>query len=187
FPASLLGRELWPVENSPGLRRLLRDGPLEPTRRGVLTIRADVEPFLLNLEKAIRPLARAAALLHLFDALESVGDGLAAPTVPLPVARVLAALEADLSREWDRRRLAEIAGVGEAHLARLFVAAVGIAPMSYLRRLRLTEAAARLQTNSHSVGEIAASVGYLDANLFARRFRQEFGRTPTEGRRIALS
>ncbi|RYG30513.1 AraC family transcriptional regulator [bacterium] len=138
--------------------------------------------MLAVLEAASRPLARAAALLSLFDALEPVGEGLPSSTVPAPVARVLAAMEADLSRDWSRSALAEIAGVGEAHLARMFVAAVGVAPMSYLRRLRLTEAAARLQSSSHPIGEIAASVGYLDANLFARRFRQEFGRTPSEGR-----
>ncbi len=65
------------------------------------------------------------------------------------------------------------------YLVRLFTRTVGLPPMAYLRRRRL-ELATRLLIHSDLlVGEVGNSVGWADANYFTRRFRAEFGVTPT--------
>ena len=79
------------------------------------------------------------------------------------------------------------------YLVRLFTRTVGLPPMAYLRRRRL-ELATRLLIHSDLlVGEVGNSVGWSDANYFTRRFRAEFGVTPTgyrerhrQGREVAL-
>ncbi len=47
---------------------------------------------------------------------------------------------------------------------------------------KLAEVTAKLQESSASIGEIAEQVGFLDQNYFARWFKTQTGKTPTEYR-----
>jgi AraC-like DNA-binding protein len=55
--------------------------------------------------------------------------------------------------------------------------------MSYLARWRLQLAARALTSTSHSVGQIAAEVGYESEASFNRAFKREFGSPPARFRK----
>jgi len=64
-----------------------------------------------------------------------------------------------------------------------FKSVFGTSVHSYLRCLRLNEAATRLRSGSEPVSDIAAAVGYANASKFAAAFRDCFGMSPSEYRR----
>jgi AraC-like DNA-binding protein len=55
--------------------------------------------------------------------------------------------------------------------------------MAYLARWRLQLAARALGSTSHSVGQIAAEVGYESEAAFNRAFKREFGLPPARFRK----
>lgn len=94
------------------------------------------------------------------------------------LARALAAMHADLRRPWTVATLARAAGASRATLGRRFVAEVGEAPLAYLTRARLHEAAHQLQLADDSLAAIAERVGYTSEFAFNRSFRRCFGVPP---------
>lgn len=63
---------------------------------------------------------------------------------------------------------------------------LGMTLSGYLRKLRLTEAARLLsQKGSATVAEIARSVGYTNASYFNKLFKEEYGSTPREFKKLA--
>jgi transcriptional regulator GlxA family with amidase domain len=79
--------------------------------------------------------------------------------------------------------LATHAGLSVRSLARRFHAATGLAPMAYVRRLRIEVAKRRLETSHAKVEEIREAVGYEDTRSFVRAFRAVAGTSPAEYRR----
>jgi AraC-like DNA-binding protein len=82
--------------------------------------------------------------------------------------------------------LADLATVGcmsRRTLSREFRAALGVTPVQYMVRLRIQRAMELLTASDAGISEIAASLGYGDANYFTRQFRAVTGMTPREVRR----
>lgn len=79
--------------------------------------------------------------------------------------------------------LAELAGVSESHLRKLFVRETGLAPLSFVQRLKINQAKLRLQETSERISDIAYQLGYEDANYFTRLFKRTTGYAPAEFRR----
>lgn len=75
------------------------------------------------------------------------------------------------------------AHMARSTLERHFHAAFGVAPGTYVRNLRLRNAAALLRDTDWSIGEIAVQVGMKDANYFSRAFLKHIGSSPSEYRR----
>jgi AraC family L-rhamnose operon transcriptional activator RhaR len=91
-------------------------------------------------------------------------------------------LENDLAHEWTLSELALRLHVNKHHLARLFKEHTGLAPMAYLARCRAECAAGLLLQTNQPISEIAVRSGWLDPNLFARRFKAHFGLSATQYR-----
>ena len=100
----------------------------------------------------------------------------------LPVRTVLAAMFADPAHPWTLGELAALGAVSPSHLRRQFSHQLGTSPMTWLTRSRAEMAAGLLVTTDDSVAEIGRIVGWTDPNYASRRFRQIYGRTPTEYR-----
>lgn len=78
------------------------------------------------------------------------------------------------------RRVARDAGLSERQLFRLF-ASLGTTPAAWIRRRRLERCRQDLvsQSSAHlSILEIAGQWGFVDASVFSRAFRQQFGVSP---------
>lgn len=74
--------------------------------------------------------------------------------------------------------MAAAAGLSRHHFSRVFSKAQGIPPASFLKDLRLKEAAKLLQTSRLSIKEVGDACGFGDSSYFCRVFRESFGMTP---------
>lgn len=99
------------------------------------------------------------------------------------VRRAMDHVALHLSHHVTPGELAERAGVSESHLGRLFKAETGWTLTQYVARERARRAAQLLASTDQPVRDIAAHVGYLDANYFVKVFRTAYAMTPSEYRR----
>jgi transcriptional regulator GlxA family with amidase domain len=73
--------------------------------------------------------------------------------------------------------------LAERTFKRRFAAATGLAPITYVQRLRIEDAKRRLERTDSPVDEISWRVGYEDAAFFRRLFKRATGMTPGAYRR----
>lgn len=101
---------------------------------------------------------------------------------PAPVNRALRFLrhliDEDPRRPVRLGELADIAGVNEKHLCRLFHKSLGHAPIQTHRLLCLQLSLALLTRSNLTVKQIAHRCGFSDPGHFSRCFSQVFGRPP---------
>lgn len=93
-------------------------------------------------------------------------------------ARAVWAIEQRLAAPPQLDEIARVAGVSRFHLCRVFAAAVGLSPIAYARRRRLSEAAKALALGV-SVTEVAFGAGFESVEGFSRAFRDAFGLAPS--------
>jgi len=195
FDPGILGGELGWMIDDPNLGRLLWSLPLSPAQRGMVAVHLPdseliscrrILDYLCTLTPAdivnYRP-DRVGLLVQLLGALGRHLPATAAlPKATKPHSSTLAALKLiddDPTREWSLKTLATHVHANPDYLARTFSAVAGLPPMAYLRRRRLELATSLLANSEHPVGEVGNLVGWPDANYFTRRFRKEFGLSPS--------
>jgi AraC-like DNA-binding protein len=103
------------------------------------------------------------------------------------VSVALAAVHADLGRQWTVAGLARVAGLSRAAFAARFTERVGEPVIKYLQAARMQRARTLLRAERATVSAVAARVGYSSDVAFAAAFRREVGRSPGEWRREALA
>ncbi|MBC5767417.1 GlxA family transcriptional regulator [Ramlibacter albus] len=85
--------------------------------------------------------------------------------------RVQDAVSAEPQQAWDVPAMARIAHTSTRHLTRLFVEHAGVAPLEYLRRIRLSVAQAALATG-RNVTQAAQLAGFGSDTQLRRAWRQ---------------
>jgi AraC-like DNA-binding protein len=80
-------------------------------------------------------------------------------------------------------KLAVVCHMSRRAFTNAFRAALGLSPMQYLNRLRLSMAAARLRTTDEAVSMIALDCGFATLSSFNRLFRQRMKVSPREWRK----
>lgn len=99
--------------------------------------------------------------------------------------QVMEVISEDLSRHISIESMAKEYGLSPSSLKNYFEGVYGKNISTYLRELRMGQAAKALAETSASVGEIAAAVGYENASKFSAAFKRVFGETPLEYRRLS--
>jgi len=89
----------------------------------------------------------------------------------------------DLHRPFRLGDLAAGMQISASHLSHLFSTQTGVSPKRYLKAIRLRRAGELLEGSSLSVKEVAARVG-LDVSRFIKEFRETYGVTPAQHRRL---
>ncbi len=94
------------------------------------------------------------------------------------VLRVLATMERQVEEPFDKKSLAQIAGVSVRQLERLFEKALGLSVGGVYRRIRLEQAATLLTKTGMNVTEVAFACGFQSISHFSRAFQKEYGVSP---------
>lgn len=192
IPAEVLRRELAWTSADPLLGRLLWSAPFEDDRGGILRLalpdgaRAELRAHLDAMagESDARTPGRHAVAVGRLLVIAGIlagtlerrdTDAPAEASAHPAVQRAIALLSDEPERDWPLSALAAELRLAPAYVARLFSAATGLPPRAWLIRHRLELAAGLLLRGDLPVAEIGAQVGWPDANLFARRFRAQYG------------
>ena len=94
---------------------------------------------------------------------------------------VLAYLQTHLTdADLDVGRLADMVGVSQVYLRRVFKKQQGVSPAGYVIRQRLQLAQQLLGNEMLTVAQVAAMCGFRDPLYFSRLFKQQLGLSPTE-------
>ena len=88
-------------------------------------------------------------------------------------------IEDNLAGEIDFNEVANRALCSTYHFQRMFYAIIGITPVEYIRRRRLTLAAMEITSTRVKVIDVAIKYGYDSPVSFTRAFRNMHGVTPT--------
>lgn len=97
-----------------------------------------------------------------------------------PVRRALDLLRSRLDQPLDLVPLAREVGVAPHHLSRRVSAETGRTLQRHLRRLRVERACEALDSRRMNVTEAALEVGYQSLSHFAKAFREETGKSPSD-------
>jgi AraC-like DNA-binding protein len=98
------------------------------------------------------------------------------------VQRMLEFIDEHLSKPITLHQLAQAAQYSPWHSARMFKEATGMAPFTYLRHRRLSEAARRLEKPEQKVVDVAFGFVFDSHEGFTRAFSKQFGMNPHEFR-----
>jgi AraC family transcriptional regulator len=94
--------------------------------------------------------------------------------------RAMQYIEDNLTQEINPQELSRIACCSEHHFRRMFSFLSGIGLSEYIRRRKLTVAAAMLQTEGATVIDVALQLGYGSPDAFAKAFQTFHGVTPSQ-------
>ena len=76
--------------------------------------------------------------------------------------------------------LAKELAVSRSVLFKKMKSLTGLAPIEFIREMRVTRAAKLIETGKYTMTQISSMVGINDARYFSRCFKQRYGMTPTE-------
>lgn len=139
----------------------------------------------LGAPDAAAPIAAEGLSLELVAAAARADAASTRPGRPAWLGSVLELLHDPAAGQLGLGEIAAVVGVDPSHLARVFRREHDISVGTYLRRLRLDRAAARLAGSRDSVARIAMDEGFADQSHFTRAFKRHTGVTPARYRRIA--
>lgn len=104
--------------------------------------------------------------------------GLLAGLADARLARALRRIHDDVSRRWTIADLGAEAGLSRAAFAARFTQVLGVPPMEYVSRWRMTLARDLLWHDGLSLGEVAHAIGYQSASAFSAAFSRSMGMAP---------
>jgi transcriptional regulator GlxA family with amidase domain len=189
-----LGLELPPGLVVRTLVDLVDSGVPEPPAASLLGWSAPLEPWLAEpLVRLIRSLddrAERAVLAPLalreivFRLLSSPGASVLRGASVVNGERVrigaaMAFMEENAARRLTVPAVARHLAMSPSHFAHTFREVAGLAPMQYLKQVRLARARSLLLAEGLSAGAVAGRVGYASASHFSRDFKRSFGLAPT--------
>jgi AraC-like DNA-binding protein len=92
----------------------------------------------------------------------------------------IAAVHDDPARRWTIQALAELACMSRSTFALKFKRAVGMSPMEYVMRWRMTLAADKLVRSGESIATLALALGYESESAFSTAFKRVMGSSPRQ-------
>lgn len=99
------------------------------------------------------------------------------------VRRAMLVMERKMGSRFAVQDIAHELHISARQLERLFNREIGMSPAAFARRLRLRHAHELLLDTRRAISDVALESGFVDGSHFCRRFRDEFGETPSQVRR----
>lgn len=103
------------------------------------------------------------------------------------IRRAMLLMERRAGARFSVLEIARELHVSARHLERLFHAELGVSPSDFARTLRLRRAHDLLVDTLQPISEVALDTGFADSSHFSRRFRDAYGKSPSQVRREARS
>jgi AraC family transcriptional regulator len=128
---------------------------------------------------AAQLIAHAMALLRSIPQTEVARGGLPA----WQTRKVIAHVDANLSRRIPIQELARLLGLSASHFCRAFKCTLGASPRDYVLRRRIEMAQGLMLTTYEPLSSIAVRCGMCDQQHFTRSFHRIVGETPYTWRR----
>lgn len=94
----------------------------------------------------------------------------------------IALMEDNIEEPWSCGELAAAVGLSARQLERLFEKHLATTPMRYYLRLRLSQARGLLAQTTLSVLRVGLVCGFVSASHFAKCYREQYDRTPSQER-----
>ncbi|WLD96332.1 AraC family transcriptional regulator [Agrobacterium leguminum] len=103
------------------------------------------------------------------------------------VRRAINWIEANIGKRVTLHDIANASGAGPRTLQAVFKKEIGVSPIQYLikTRMRYAHEALADTKNLDSISEICARYGFPHQSDFDQRYRDEYGRTPSETRQLS--
>lgn len=146
-------------------------------------LQATHNPFSLLLQRKVLEFELAATLIG--EATPKYLSGVRLQQIQR-VLPVLELIHENVAARHTRESLAAVAHLSPSRFAAVFKAALGMAPIDYVVKLRMQRAQQLLQAGEYSVEQVASQVGFQDAFYFSRLFKAHFGCSPAKYRKLAL-
>ena len=154
------------------------------------TLARQLRALHIRLEDVTVPkLEQETALLHVLAQL--IGRHADVPIVEPRVGqetRVVTQVKRYLEHHYTETvslaHLAELTGLSQYYLVRVFHQSVGVPPQAYLRQVRIRHAK-DLLTKGYTVAEVALETGFTDQSHLTRWFKRLWGFTPGQYRASA--
>jgi AraC-like DNA-binding protein len=96
----------------------------------------------------------------------------------LKIGAALHLMHGDIGRGWTVQELAAAVGMSRTNFAIRFKALVGMPPLDYLTRWRMSVASIALRHSNDTIATVATRVGYASESAFSSAFKRTFGRSP---------
>lgn len=93
-------------------------------------------------------------------------------------------IEQNFNSDITLDELADVSSLSPQYLCRVFKRKLGMRPLEYIARRRISEAKLMLNESEKSISEIGTAVGYPDPTYFGVVFRKYEGISPSEYRRF---
>jgi AraC-like DNA-binding protein/mannose-6-phosphate isomerase-like protein (cupin superfamily) len=104
--------------------------------------------------------------------------------LPAVVAQAVFLLDKNFNKDISIEEIARKCGISAGYFSVIFHRSVGMSPLIYLNKLRMTLAIKLLKNSFLNIAEVAQRCGYNNANYFTRHFKATFGCTPSDYRKL---
>ena len=96
-------------------------------------------------------------------------------------------MERHYAREWDLKTLSDRVYLSPARFSAVFKQALGVSPMEYLIKVRLSNAVRLLESSDRKIVDVAYECGFHNLSNFNRLFKCNVGVSPSHVRKIVSS
>ncbi len=98
------------------------------------------------------------------------------------ISKTVSYINTNYEKKITLDELAEISGYSKSRFMNVFSKAIGMTPIKYLNKIRISCAAELLASDGQSISEIAFACGFDDSLYFSRAFKKIYGISPSEFR-----
>ena len=96
------------------------------------------------------------------------------------ISGVIQFIQQHFNEPLEVQALADVANMSTSSFHQYFKGVTGLAPLQYIKSMRLHHAKRLLLQDGHNVGDAAFQVGYGSASQFSREYKRFFNMSPSE-------